>query len=66
MDRGSDLASRGYVPDMKFLRSAAVIGLARKAYTEAQKPHNQAKIKDAVAKVKARRSGGSTPRSSRP
>jgi hypothetical protein len=48
---------------MKLLRSAAVLGLARKAYTEAQKPHNQAKIKDAVEKVKARRSGGSAPRS---
>jgi hypothetical protein len=48
---------------MKLLRSAAVLGLARKAYTEAQKPHNQAKIKDAVEKVKARRNGGSAPRS---
>ena len=48
---------------MKLLRSAAVLGLARKAYTEAQKPQNQAKIKDAVAKVKARRSGGIAPRS---
>jgi hypothetical protein len=48
---------------MRILRSAAIIGLARKAYTEAQKPHNQAKIRDAVAKVKAHRggSGGTTP-----
>lgn len=46
---------------MKILRSAAVIGIAKKAYDEAQKPHNQAKIKDAVAKVKARRGGGTTP-----
>ncbi len=43
---------------MKLLRSAAVIGLARKAYTEAQKPQNQARIKEAVAKVQARRNGG--------
>ena len=42
----------------KLLRSAAVIGLARKAYTEAQKPQNQARIKEAVAKVQARRNGG--------
>ena len=48
---------------MKLLRSAAVLGIARKAYTKAQKPENQARIKEAVAKVKARRSGGSAPRS---
>jgi hypothetical protein len=52
---------------MRFLRSAAVIALARKAYTEAQKPQNQAKIKDAMAKVQARRNGGTTPpRTDRP
>ena len=53
------IAGRGYGRPMKFLRSAAVIGIARKAYTEAQKPQNQARIKDAVAKVQARRNGGS-------
>jgi hypothetical protein len=52
------LAGRGYGRGMKLLRSAAVIGLARKAYTEAQKPQNQARIKEAVAKVQARRNGG--------
>jgi hypothetical protein len=45
---------------MRLFRSAAAIGIARKLYTEAQKPHNQAKIKDAVAKVQARRKGGGT------
>ncbi len=42
---------------MKLFRSAAVVGLARKAYTEARKPHNQAKLKSAVEKVKNRRGG---------
>ena len=45
---------------MRIFRSAAVLGIARKAYTEAQKPQNQAKIKDAVAKMQARRKGGGT------
>jgi hypothetical protein len=51
---------------MKLLRSAAVIGLARKAYTEAQKPQNQARIKDAMAKVQARRNGGAAGPARRP
>jgi hypothetical protein len=40
---------------MKLLRSAAVIGLARTVYTQARKPENQARIKEAVAKVRASR-----------
>ncbi|MDN7120208.1 hypothetical protein INN71_02260 [Nocardioides sp. ChNu-153] len=41
---------------MKLLRSAAVIGIGKKLYDEARKPHNQAKIKKAVASAKNRRS----------
>jgi hypothetical protein len=40
---------------MKLLKSAAAIGLAKKVYTEAQKPENQRRIREAVDKVKARR-----------
>jgi hypothetical protein len=40
---------------MKLLRSAAAIGVAKKLYTEAQKPENQRRIREAVDKVKARR-----------
>jgi hypothetical protein len=43
---------------MKLLRSAAMAGVAKKVYDEARKPHNQQKIRDAVAAAKARRSGG--------
>jgi hypothetical protein len=40
---------------MKLLRGAAAIGIAKKVYDEARKPHNQAKIKSAVEKARARR-----------
>ena len=38
------------------MRSAAMAGIAKKVYDEARKPHNQEKIRSAVASVKARRS----------
>lgn len=38
---------------MKLLRSAAVVGLAKKLYDEAQKPENQRRIRGAVDKVKS-------------
>jgi flagellar biosynthesis protein FliP len=44
---------------MKLIRTAVMAGVAKKAYDEARKPQNQQKIKDAVAAVKARRSGSS-------
>ncbi len=40
---------------MRLLRSAAAIGVAKKLYTEAQKPENQRRIREAVDKVKTRR-----------
>jgi hypothetical protein len=43
---------------MKIMRTAALGAVAKKLYDEAQKPHNKAKIKQAVEQVKARRSGG--------
>ncbi|WP_435745812.1 hypothetical protein [Nocardioides sp. SYSU DS0663] len=44
---------------MKIMRSAAMLGIAKKLYDESRKPENQAKIKSAIDQVKNRRSGGS-------
>ena len=38
---------------MGLLRKAAVIGIAKKVYDEARKPHNQKKIKDAMEQFKS-------------
>jgi hypothetical protein len=43
---------------MKLMRAAALGAIAKKLYTEAQKPHNKEKIRRTVDQVKARRSGG--------
>jgi hypothetical protein len=46
---------------VKALRSAIVMALAKKVYDEARKPHNQEKIKQAIAQVTQRagqRKGG--------
>jgi hypothetical protein len=48
----------GYLDGMKLMRSAAMAGVAKKVFDEARKPHNQQKIREAVAAVKSRRSGG--------
>lgn len=40
---------------MSILRKVAAIGIAKKVYDEARKPHNQAKIKAGVAKVQESR-----------
>ena len=47
---------------MKLMRSAALAGVAKKLYDESRKPQNQAKIKEAVAKVQAKRKGSTTRR----
>jgi hypothetical protein len=44
---------------MKLLRGVAAIGIAKRVYTEARKPQNQARIKSAIAKARGR---GSRPR----
>jgi hypothetical protein len=44
---------------MKLMRSAAAIGIARKIYTEARKPENQRRIKQAVASLQERRAKSS-------
>ncbi len=43
---------------MGFLKKAGALGVAKKVYDEARKPHNQAKIRDAVSKVQQRRKRG--------
>ena len=43
---------------MGILKKVAVLGVAKKVYDEARKPHNQAKIKQAVQQVKNRRERG--------
>jgi hypothetical protein len=40
---------------MKLMKTAAMAGIAKKLYDESRKPHNQAKIKAAVDKAKAKR-----------
>ncbi|HXH79716.1 hypothetical protein [Nocardioides sp.] len=47
---------------MGIMKKAGALGVARMVYTEARKPHNQAKIKQAMQTVKERRSRGSRPR----
>ena len=40
---------------MGIMKKAGAFAVAKKVYDEARKPHNQAKIKSAVAKVQERR-----------
>lgn len=51
------LAAAGYGPHMGMAKKIAAFGIAKKVYDEARKPHNQAKIKQAVQKVQERRNG---------
>jgi hypothetical protein len=45
---------------MKLMRAAAVVGIAKAVYDQARKPENQARIKEAVAKVRSSRRGAGT------
>ena len=47
---------------MGILKKAGALGVARMVYTEARKPHNQAKIRQAIETVKQRRNRGGRPR----
>jgi hypothetical protein len=40
---------------MKIMRGVAALGVAKKVYDEARKPHNQAKIRSAVDRARSRR-----------
>lgn len=39
---------------MKIIRTAALLGIGKKLYDEARKPHNQVKIRRAVDEVRDR------------
>jgi hypothetical protein len=41
---------------MKLMRTAALVGIAKKLYDESRKPENQARINAAVVKLRQRRS----------
>lgn len=43
---------------MGIMKKAGALGVAKMVYTEARKPHNQAKIKQAVQQVRNRRNQG--------
>lgn len=43
---------------MGIMKKAGALGVAKMVYDQARKPHNQAKIKQAVRKVKERRDQG--------
>jgi hypothetical protein len=48
---------------VKLIRTAVLLGVAKKAYDVASKPENQRRIKDAVARLqaqRAQRTGGRT------
>lgn len=51
-------AGSGYVRLMGILKKVAALGIAKKVYDEARKPHNQAKIREATRKVQERRQRG--------
>ena len=40
---------------MKLMRTAAMIGIAKRVYDEAQKPENQARIQAAVQRLRDRK-----------
>jgi hypothetical protein len=50
-------AGAGYRTLVKLIRGAVAVGVAKKVYDVARKPENQARIRSAVSKVRAR-SGG--------
>ena len=51
---------RGTAFDMRLMRGAVAIGVAKRIYTEARKPENQRRIKQAVDSFQARRARGRT------
>jgi hypothetical protein len=48
------------VSDMRLMRSAMAIGVAKRIYTEARKPENQRRIKQAVDSFQERRARSRT------
>ena len=50
-----ELGRRWHCDGMGMAKKIAAFGIAKKVYDEARKPHNQAKIRQAVQKVQERR-----------
>jgi hypothetical protein len=46
---------------MGFVGGLMKAGLAKKAYDEARKPHNQRRIKDAISSIRGKGGSGRTP-----
>jgi hypothetical protein len=46
-----------YLPAMKIMRTLALAGVAKKLYDESRKPQNQARIRDAVSRVRDKQQG---------
>jgi hypothetical protein len=46
---------------MKLMRGAVAFGIARKIYTEARKPENQRRIRQAAEQLRNRRAAGRGP-----
>lgn len=51
---------------MGLFKKAMVVGVAKKVYDEARKPHNQQKIREAYASFQARRGAQQPPATPRP
>ena len=51
---------------MGLFKKAMVVGVAKKVYDEARKPHNQQKIREAYASFQAKRGGQQPPAKPRP
>lgn len=51
---------------MGLFKKAMVVGVAKKAFDEARKPHNQQKIREAYASFQAKRGGKPSPAKPRP
>ncbi len=56
-DATTALGTRWHAWCMGMAKKIAALGIAKKVYDEARKPHNQAKIKAAMQKVQERRGG---------
>jgi len=51
---------------MGLFKKAMVVGVAKKVYDEARKPHNQQKIREAYTSFQAKRGGKQAPAAQRP
>jgi hypothetical protein len=57
-----DACVDGYNGPVKIMRTAAMLGIAKKVYDEARKPENQRRMKGAVESFRSRQQGRKRPR----